>query len=136
MRLRFHTLLNVLLPELKIVKKTIVLLTLIFSCPVFSQNVSIEDIKKEADKLYEDDEFTKAYKLYAQLVSNYPKDPEYNFRLGVCMIYSEPDKKKCLPYLIFANSRAEEVSKEVKFYLGKAYHINYRFDEAIKFYNE
>ncbi|MDP1800288.1 MAG: hypothetical protein Q8L81_02970 [Bacteroidota bacterium] len=111
-------------------------MTLIISCPVFSQNISIEDIKKEADKLYEDDEFTKAYKLYAQLVSNYPKDPEYNFRLGVCMIYSEPDKKKCLPYLIFANSRAEETSKEVKFYLGKAYHINYMFDEAIKFYNE
>jgi hypothetical protein len=136
MRLRFYTLLNVLLPELKIVKKTIVLLTLIISCPVFSQNVSVEDIKKEADKLYEEDEFTKAYKLYAQLVANYPKDPEYNFKLGVCMIYSEPDKKKCLPYLIFANSRAEETSKEVKFYLGKAYHINYMFDEAIKFYNE
>ncbi|MBA2611629.1 MAG: PD40 domain-containing protein [Bacteroidetes bacterium] len=136
MRLRFYTLFNVLLPELKIVKKTIVLLTLIISCPVFSQNVSIEDIKKEANKLFEDDEFTKAYKLYAQLVSNYPKDPEYNFKLGVCMIYSEPDKMKCLPYLNFANSHADEAPKEVKFYLGKAYHINYRFDEAIKYYNE
>lgn len=136
MRLRFYTLLNVLLPELKIVKKTVVLLALIISCPVFSQNVSVEDIKKEANKLFEEDEFTKAYKLYSQLVANYPKDPEYNFRLGVCMIYSEPDKKKCLPYLNFANSKAEETSKEVKFYLGKAYHINYRFDEAIKYYNE
>ncbi len=136
MRLRFYTLLNVLLPEPKIVKKTIVLLTLVFSCPVFSQNVSIEDIKKEAEKLFEEDDFTKAYKLYSQLVSNYPKDPEYNFKLGVCMIYSEPDKKKCLPYLTFANSKPDETSKEVKFYLGKAYHVNYLFDEAIKYYNE
>jgi len=136
MRLRFYTLLNVLLPEPKIVKKTIVLLTLIFSCPVFSQNVSIEDIKKEANKLFEEDEFTKAYKLYSQLVSNYPKDPEYNFKLGVCMIYSEPDKKKCLPYLTFANNHPDEAPKEVKFYLGKAYHVNYLFDEAIKYYNE
>ncbi|MEO6302735.1 MAG: hypothetical protein ABIP51_06150, partial [Bacteroidia bacterium] len=136
MRLRFNTLFNVLLPELKIVKKTIVLLTLIISCPVFSQSVSVEDIKKEANKLFEEDEFTKAYKLFAQLVSNYPKDPEYNFKLGVCMIYSEPDKKKCLPYLTFANSKPDEAPKEVKFYLGKAYHINYLFDEAIKYYNE
>ena len=136
MRLRFYTLLNVLLPELKIVKKTIVLLTLLISCPIFSQNVSIEDIKKEANKLFEDDEFTKAYKLYSQLVSNYPKDPELNFKLGVCMIYSEPDKKKCIPYLKFANSHPEEAPKEVKFYLGKAYHINYLFDDAIKYYNE
>ena len=136
MRLRFNTLLNVLTPELKIVKKTIVLLALVVSCPVFSQNVSIEDIKKEANKLFEEDEFTKAYKLYSQLVSNYPKDAEYNFKLGVCMIYSEPDKKKCLPYLNFANSKPDESPKEVKFYLGKAYHINYRFDEAIKYYTE
>ncbi|MBA3682492.1 MAG: PD40 domain-containing protein [Bacteroidetes bacterium] len=136
MRLRFYTLLDVLLHEPKIVKKAIVLLTLIFSCPVFSQSVSVEDIKKEANKLFEEDEFTKAYKLYSQLVSNYPKDPEYNFKLGVCMIYSEPDKKKCLPFLTFANSHAEEAPKEVKFYLGKAYHINYLFDEAIKYYNE
>ncbi len=136
MRLRFDTLQNVLLPELKVVKKTLVLLAIIISCPVISQNVSVEDIKKEANKLFEDDEFTKAYKLYAQLVSNYPKDPEYNFKLGVCMIYSEPDKKKCLPYLTFANSKPDEAPKEVKFYLGKAYHINYLFDEAIKYYNE
>jgi len=54
MRLRFNTLLNVLTPELKIVKKTIVLLALVMSCPVFSQNVSIEDIKKEANKLFAD----------------------------------------------------------------------------------
>lgn len=136
MRLGFYTLLNISLPKLQIVKKTLVLLTLLISCPAFSQNISIEDVKKEAYKLFEEDEFTKAYKLYSQLVANYPKDPEYNFRLGVCMIYSESDKKKCLPFLNFANSKADETSKEVKFYLGKAYHINYFFDEAIKYYNE
>ena len=106
------------------------------NCEVFSQAHHTEDIRKEADKLFDDDEFTSAYKLYAQLVANFPKDPELNFRLGVCMIYSEPDKKKCLPYLEFAASRPADSPKESKSYLGKAYHINYRFDEAIKCYNE
>lgn len=96
----------------------------------------MDDVKKEADRLFEDDEFTKAYKLYAQLVSNFPKDPEYNYRLGVCMIYSEPDKKRCIPYLKLAANNPKDAPKDVNFYLGKAYHINYLFDEAIKYYTE
>ncbi|MBA3664724.1 MAG: PD40 domain-containing protein [Bacteroidetes bacterium] len=52
------------------------------------------------------------------------------------MIYAEPDKKKCISYLKFACSKPDQAPKEAKFYLGKAYHINYFFDEAIKNYNE
>ncbi|MCC6372693.1 MAG: PD40 domain-containing protein [Bacteroidia bacterium] len=109
---------------------------LLLLCPVFNQaQTSLEEVKKEANKLFEDDEFTQAYKFYSQLVANYPKDPEYNYRLGVCMIYSEPDKKKCLPFLKSAAANPKEAPKDVNFYLGKAYHINYLFDEAIKCYN-
>jgi hypothetical protein len=133
--LRLNTLDCVLLPQLKIVKKAIVFLMML-SCPLYSQNASMEDVKKEANRLFEAEDYTKAYKLYSQLVSNYPKDPGYNFRLGVCMIYGEPDKKKCLPYLQFASKNKNDDTKDVHFYLGKAYHINYLFDEAIKNYNE
>src|SRR6267154_2175281 len=84
-------------------RKVLILLLLTIGYNDLYCQSNIEDVKKEANKLFEDDEFTDAYKLYAQLVANFPKDPEYSFRLGVCMIYSEPDKKKCLPYLQFAN---------------------------------
>lgn len=133
--LRLNTLESVLLPQLKIVKKAIVFLMML-SCPLYSQNAAVDDVKKEANRLFEEEDYTKAYKLYSQLVSNYPKDPGYNFRLGVCMIYSEPDKKKCLPYLQFASKNKNDDTRDVHFYLGKAYHINYLFDEAIKNYNE
>ncbi|HOZ86709.1 MAG TPA: hypothetical protein PL029_03075, partial [Bacteroidia bacterium] len=136
MILRFNTLFNVLLPELKLIKKTLLFLMLVGLCPAFSQNSSsIDDIKKEATKLFEEEDYSKAYKLYSQLVANFPKDPEYNYKLGVCMIYSEPDKKKCLPYLQFASRNTNNETRDVSFYLGKAYHINYLFDEAIKNYN-
>jgi len=124
---------------LKFAKKPLVFLVMVLFCPVFSQSPSSnEDLKKQADKLFQQEDYTRAYKLYSQLVSNFPKDPEYNYKLGVCMIYSEPDKKKSLPYLKFAtaNSSDNKALKEVRFYLGKAYHINYLFDEAIKNYNE
>jgi hypothetical protein len=132
MPLRFNTL--PVLPQIRnLYRKVLFFILLAFAWPTFAQT---DDVKKQALKLFEEEEYDKAYKLYSQLVANYPKDPDYNYRLGVCMIYAEPDKKKCLPFLKQANSKPEEAPKETKFYLGKAYHINYLFDEAIKYYNE
>ena len=115
------------------VKKTLVFLFILLFKLGAAQ--PIDDVKKQADKLWDDDEFVKAYKLYGQLVANYPKDPVYNYRLGVCMIYAEPDKKKCIPYLKQAANNAADAPKDVYFYLGKAYHINYLFNDALTAYN-
>lgn len=94
---------------------------------------SEEDLKQQAAKLFDDDSFEEAYPLYSQLVSLYPKDPNYNYRLGVCMLFASDDKEKPIPFLEFA-SRSPEVDKEVIFYLARAYHLNYRFDDAITQY--
>ncbi|MGQ0828590.1 MAG: hypothetical protein ACT4ON_09365 [Bacteroidota bacterium] len=94
---------------------------------------SEEELKKQAAKLFEEEQFEEAYPLYTQLTSIYPKDPNYNYRIGVCMLYSSDDKEQPISYLEFA-SKKPGVDKEVFFYLGKAYHLNYRFDDAIKAY--
>lgn len=94
---------------------------------------SEEELKQQALKLFDDDEFEEAYPLYSQLASLYPKDPNYNYRLGVCMLYASDDKEKPIPFLEFA-TKSPEVDKEVLFYLAKAYHLNYRFDDAIAKY--
>lgn len=124
------------LPIILIFARRILVLSL-FSIVSFAsaQSASVDELKKEAEKSFKNEDYVKAYKLYSQLVSNFPKDPEYNFRLGVCMIYAEPDKKKCLPYLKTAAAAGENAPKETEFHLGKAFHINYQFDEAIKHYN-
>ncbi len=113
------------------------ILFLIIFCSLsgYAQIKNEEEIKKQADKHFIEEDYNLAYKLYAELVSYYPKDPEFNFRLGVCMIYSEPDKKKSFFFLNMA-AKAKEAPKDLKFYLGKAYHINYQFDEALKLYSE
>lgn len=97
---------------------------------------TIEELKTEANRLFEEEEYAKCYKLYSQLVSNYPKDPEYNYRLGVCILYCEPDKKKSFTYLQFAVSKPEDTPKDAVFFLAKAYHLNYQFDDALKYYND
>jgi len=91
------------------------------------------ELKAQATKLFDDDQFEEAYPLYAQLASLYNKDPNYNYRLGVCMLYASEDKEKPIPFLEFA-AKYPDTEKEVFFYLAKAYHLNYRFDDAIKQY--
>lgn len=114
-----------------------ILINLLLSSNLNAQQFKNEqELRKEADKLFDDDDFTKAYNLYAQLVALYPKDPELNYKLGVCMLYSEADKKKCFSYLKFAATHPSDAPKDAKFYYAKAFHINYLFDEAIYFYKE
>ncbi len=109
----------------------------IFNCLNFYSQVKNEgDLKKMAEKQFEENDYHSAYKSYAQLVSLYPKDPFYNYKLAVCMLYIEPDKKKPYSYLQISVKNPVEASTEAMFYLAKTYHINYRFDEAIKYYNE
>lgn len=109
------------------------LITLPFGA--LAQGADVKEIKKEADRRFDEEDYDGAYKLYSQLVANFPKDPVFNYRLGVCMIFSEPDKKKALPYLKNA-AASEEAPPESFFFLGKAYHVNYRFDEAIASYTK
>jgi hypothetical protein len=105
----------------------------LFSILSFAQ---LQEVEKKADQLFEEEEYAEAYKLYAQLVSNQPKNALYNYRLGVCMIFCEPDKKKCFSYLNVAYKNKNDLPKDVPFFMGKAYHLNYRFNEALKYYNE
>ncbi len=92
------------------------------------------DFKDKAKKMFEDGEFEQAYPLYSQLLSIYPKDPDYNYRFGVCTLFASDDKEKAIPFLQFAENK--DVEKEVMYYLAKAYHLNYRFDDAIAEYTK
>lgn len=125
--------------NIKSQKQGLFYLVFLFVVSVFSfGQKDIDDIKKEADKAFKEENYILSYKLYSQLVANFSKEPIYNYRLGVSMIFAEPEKKKCIPYLEFAVKfvTKKDVPVEALFYLGKAYHINYRFDEAIKYYKE
>ncbi|MHB8258851.1 MAG: hypothetical protein ACYDEC_01140 [Bacteroidia bacterium] len=118
-------------------KTLIVLILFLFSYTAgYSQFKNEDELKKQAGKYFEEEDYANGFKLYSQLVANYPKDPTYNFRFGVCMLYTDADKKKPIPYLNIAAKTAKDNEKEALFYLGKAYHFNYRFDEAIDYYTQ
>ncbi len=100
------------------------------------QNVfsSEEELKKRANQLFEDEQYEEAQPLFSQLLSLYPKDPNYNYKFGVCLLYSSSDKEKAISYLESA-SKDPKADVEVFYFLGRAYHLNYRFNEAIAAFN-
>ena len=73
--------------------------------------------------------------LYSQLLSNFPKDAEYNFKYGACLLFEDENKQKSLKHLEFA-TRDANVDPLAFYYLGRAYHMNFRFNDAIEKYKE
>ncbi len=114
----------------------LLLLTVLFIRDVAGQNTfsSEDDLKKAARKLFDNEQYVEAYPLYSQLLSVYPKDPNYNYRFGICMLYTSENKEKPISFLEYA-SKQPDVEKDVFFFLGRAYHLNYRFDDAIAAFN-
>ncbi|OFX27600.1 MAG: hypothetical protein A2033_04980 [Bacteroidetes bacterium GWA2_31_9] len=90
--------------------------------------------KTKAEDYFKNQEYSKALPIYSQLLSLYPSDPTYNYKYGVCLVETNSQTSSAIKYLTLASTK--NVNSNTYFYLGKAYHLNYKFDEAIKNYNK
>jgi len=96
---------------------------------------SEEDLKKNAQRLFIDEEYSRALPLFSQLLSLYPKESDYFYKYGVCLLYGDRrDVKKPIKYLENA-LHSSHINPDLYYHLGYAYHMNYRFSEAINYYN-
>ncbi len=92
------------------------------------------DLRREAGELFDQGKYAKAMPLYARLLSLKPTDVDLNFRYGATALYGDADKKKeAVKFLRFATSKpgADDLSW---YFLGRAYHLNYQFADAVKAY--
>jgi len=94
---------------------------------------SEQQLSKEASSYFGAGDYLKAYPIYSQLVSLHPKNEDYLYRFGACAIYSDADKSKAIQYLSSA-TRKDAKDPMAWYYLGKAYHLNYQFSDAVKAY--
>ena len=93
---------------------------------------------EKAEFYYDDDEsknIPKALKLFEKLAKNKPSDPYYRLMEGICYSYFKNRKEEALKVLLEVKESNAEFN-EVNFYLGRAYAVNSRFDEAIATYQE
>ena len=110
-----------------------ILLSLTLSQLSFGQSDygSENELVKQADRSFDAGDYFTAAPLYSQLSSLYPKDPNFNYRCGVCFLFSEKDKSKAIDPLLRAISMQNpKVPASVHYFLGRAYHLTNQFEEA------
>jgi hypothetical protein len=96
--------------------------------------MSEEEIRKNADKLFEKEEYIEATPLYLQLLNLYPTDPELNFKYGTCSIFNDDKEKRDAIKFLNVATKSPTIDPRAFYFKGKALHLNYQFDEAKKFY--
>ncbi len=92
------------------------------------------EIKEDANKLFENEQYVEATSLFLRLISLNPSDGNYNYQYGTCLLFNSYKKKDALRYLDFAVKQSNPEPRAFYFY-GKALHLNFEFNSAIKYYN-
>lgn len=121
--------------------------TTIFSFDINAQIFKRLKEKKErkvlfakADKLLEDGNFDEATMIFEKLYYKEPQNSLLNYKLGLCYLFSPLNIKKSINHLrsaiIFKYEKHKKKNAPIEayYYLGRAYHLNYMFNDAIRTY--
>ncbi|HWY35960.1 MAG TPA: hypothetical protein VNX68_15055, partial [Nitrosopumilaceae archaeon] len=118
-------------------KKFCILLFVVTVVQVRGQtgNDKIDFLVEDGEFYLEDKDYEKAYDCYDKLVKLDKKNIFFKFQKGMCAIHMPQKKSETIA--IFEEVRKTEPNEpSVLYYLGRAYHANYKFEEAIKYFNE
>ena len=90
---------------------------------------------QRADRLFFDENYKEALDEYLLVLERDPEDIKVNYNAGLCLLNSDYDKIKSLPYfqkVVFYDDEAATVY----YLIGKAYQSDMRFDRAIENFNK
>ena len=94
---------------------------------------TLAEKKAKADDLFKNMEWREAESLYASIIADDPKNHDLNFRYGTCLLNGSKNKEEAIRRLRYAVT-GPGIDSRAFYYLGRAYHLNYQFNEAIKQY--
>ena len=91
---------------------------------------------KEGDDFYERGaHFMRiALPFYEKANDFNPDNAELNYKIGRCLLRTAR-KFEAFDYFVKAKKLDPNVSEDIHYYIGRGYHLNYKFDEAIQEYN-
>jgi outer membrane protein OmpA-like peptidoglycan-associated protein len=87
-------------------------------------------LRTEAEELFTRGKYRKAYPLWEILHNKNPENLDFKYKLGVCCLHNSRLKGKAVIYLRDVINQDSSYS-EAYYYLGKAYHYTFQFDNAI-----
>ncbi|TRX62973.1 SPOR domain-containing protein [Carboxylicivirga sp. M1479] len=112
------------------IKLILATLTIFIAIDMVAQEKSYT--AKEALVLFKDGNYIEAEKAYESLLVRYSREIKYNYYYGICLIQNNNDLKQAVKSLKYAALKG--VSRDAYYYLGRAYQLTYRFEEAIQQY--
>jgi len=92
---------------------------------------------KEGNRLFDEGLGTlrDARTSYLKAYRYNPNNPELNYNIGLCYLYTD-DKFEAIKYLSKAANANPDISPDIKYQLGRAYQMTLDFDKAISFYTD
>ena len=109
-------------------RTSVILIGLLFPLLSLAQGGE-QQVRAKADGLFEEQRYAEAYPLYSQLVSLTPGDRVLNYRFGTCLLFGSAEKEQAITHLKFA-TEDPTIDPRAWYWMGRAYHLNYRFKEA------
>lgn len=97
-------------------------------------DVAESDVKTASER-FESANYDEALTIYLDLLSEDPRNMQYNYRIGVCYLNTNINKAKAVPYLELV-TRQPSYEPDAMYLLGRAYHFAFRFDDALIAYNK
>ncbi|MBL4656463.1 MAG: PD40 domain-containing protein [Flavobacteriales bacterium] len=89
-----------------------------------------DDLMADANFFFDKGNYSAATYMFQKLYMHFEGRFEYKLRLGICYTYTPT--KTDLALTLLEEIYAEDPSTEdILYYLGKAYHLNHKFDEAL-----
>lgn len=85
---------------------------------------------EEAQKLFADADYEKAFDHYDYLEQVNPGHVQVQLPMALCVQHLQPDQKIVLPYFERIKDK-DRVGNDFSFYYGLCLHKSYRFDEAV-----
>jgi tetratricopeptide (TPR) repeat protein len=96
--------------------------------------IKMSKTQKEAFELGEEyfnsEYYLSALPIFKELEKDFPQSLYILYRLGVCYLYKKDETDKAVEYLKKVKDM-EPLIVDIEFNLGRAYHLNYKFDDAL-----
>lgn len=94
-----------------------------------------QEIFEDAEYFYDQGDYLRALLFYKKLSDSHPDILFFKYKTGICYLYKSDEKEESINYLEEVYKQQPE-SDDILFYLGRAYHLNYKFDEAINYFTQ
>ncbi len=89
----------------------------------------------QGEDFFEQANYLKAKEVFAELSDKNLLQPLFAYRTAVCMLYEGFDVSKAIQYMERAYKR-DSTMEHINYFMARAYHMNGREDDAIKFYTK